>query len=116
MKPIKPIKLHFYVANNFGPEYKDTFSELTRVLIDTADAMTANGVMLMSPYFQSTLIRKSLSFLQYHFPNHKFEHFFQNVDEENCYLVINNIHKHPALDTLAGQYLHDFNMMNLKTQ
>lgn len=112
----RSIQLHFYIANNFGPDHQDTFAKLTAMLINCANVMTSNGIMLMSPYFQHTLVKESLAYLTKHYPEHSFEHFFQNVDDDNCYLVINNIHKHPELETTCGKYLHDQYMYSSRVQ
>ena len=107
MSDTRPIQLHIYIANNFGHSHQKVFTNLTHLLIDCANAMTEKGIMLMSPYFQQTLVRESVHFLDSKCPNHKFEHFFQTIDDSNCYFVINDIHKHPELSTSSGQVLYN---------
>jgi hypothetical protein len=107
--------LNFYVANNFGPSSVSIFSTLTQILVDCANAMNDANIVLMSETFQFNLIRTSDKFLLKYYPNHKFEYFFQQVNGE-CFFIVNDIYKHPNLNTASGKHIHDAFMLQVKNQ
>lgn len=102
-----------HINNNFGKDAVFKYQQLTTLLLDYARHLNDCGYSFLSDDFQSLIAQKCVQFCAINFVGTEFEYFFLRSNKI-IFFVLNDIVKHPKLESASAKILYHYHSINHK--